>query len=272
MAILVSITLANYRSIQGPLQIKFPRSCPVILLGENNAGKSNIVKGVNLLLGNFWPGSHDPKDHEFYDRDRTRTIRLTAEFSTTDRLGGRYTKRHWMYDPTQKEPFFRGYPGRYGNFDGFISGDDRDTCVCVVLEAERNLGYQLSYSSKFTLLSRLMHKFHKALAGRAQTKAELETLFGQIKKKVGEIPEFAEFTTSLRRQLGDLISTMTHRLEVDFEAYNPVNFFHALRLHGNNGTSPCTLEEMSTGETQILAISFAHAFAKAFHGGIVLVI
>jgi putative ATP-dependent endonuclease of the OLD family len=117
-----------------------------------------------------------------------------------------------------------------------------------------------------------MHKFHKALAGRAQTKAELETLFGQIKKKFGEIPEFAEFTTSLRRQLGDLISTMTHRLEVDFEAYNPANFFHVLRLHANDGTSPCTLEEMGTGETQILAISFAHAFAKAFHGGIVIVI
>ena len=117
-----------------------------------------------------------------------------------------------------------------------------------------------------------MHKFHKALAGRAHTKAELETLFGQIKKKFSEIPEFAEFTTSLRRQLGDLISTMTHRLEVDFEAYNPANFFHALRLHANDGTSPCTLEEMGTGETQILAISFAHAFAKTFHGGIVLVI
>ena len=272
MATLVSITLENYRSIQDPLQIKFPRSRPVILLGENNAGKSNIVKGVNLLLGNFWPGSHDPEDQEFYDRDWFRTIRLTAEFSASDLFGGRYTKISWKYNPAKKEPFFRGYPGRYGDFDGFISGDDRDTCVWVVLEAERNLGYQLGYSSKFTLLSRLMHKFHKALAGRAHTKAELETLFGQIKKKFSEIPEFAEFTTSLRRQLGDLISTMTHRLEVDFEAYNPANFFHALRLHANDGTSPCTLEEMGTGETQILAISFAHAFAKAFHGGIVLVI
>jgi len=121
--------------------------------------------------------------HEFYDRDRTRTIRLTSEFSPTDPLGGRYTKIRWTYDPAQKEPFFRGYPGRYSDFDGFISGDDRDTCVCVVLEAERNLGYQLGYSSKFTLLSRLMHKFHKALAGRAQTKAELEALFRQIKMK-----------------------------------------------------------------------------------------
>jgi AAA ATPase domain len=142
MATLVSVTLENYRSIQDPLQIKFPRSRPVVLLGGNNAGKSNIAKGVNLLLGNFGPGSHAPEDHEFYDRDRTRTIRLTAEFSTTDPFGGRYTKICWKYDPVMKEPFFRGYPGRYGDFDGFTNGDDRDTCVCVVLEAERNLVLQ----------------------------------------------------------------------------------------------------------------------------------
>src|SRR5262245_56447218 len=131
MATLVGVTLENYRSIQAPLQIKFPRNRPVVLLGENNAGKSNIVKSINLLLGNFWPGSHDPEDHEFYDRDRTRPIRLTAEFSAIDLLGGRYTKIRWTYDPAQKESFFRGYPGRYGDFDGFISGDDRDACVCV---------------------------------------------------------------------------------------------------------------------------------------------
>jgi putative ATP-dependent endonuclease of OLD family len=125
-----------------------------------------------------------------------------------DFLGGRYTKIRWMYDPDQKEP------GRNRGFDGFIGGDDRDSCVCVVLVAERNLAYQLSYSSKFTLLSKLMHNFPKALTGSAETKAELEALSVQIKKKFGEIPEFAEFTTELRSQLADLISTMTHGLEV----------------------------------------------------------
>ena len=49
-----------------------------------------------------------------------------------------------------------------------------------------------------------MHKFHKALTERVQTNAELEALFGEVKRKFVEMPEFAEFTTSLRRQLGDL--------------------------------------------------------------------
>jgi len=65
---------------------------------------------------------------------------------------------------------------------------------------------------------------------------------------------------------------MTHRLEVDFEAYNPINFFHALRLLAAEGDEPRALEEMGTGEQQILALALAHAYARAFHGGLVLVV
>jgi putative ATP-dependent endonuclease of OLD family len=76
----------------------------------------------------------------------------------------------------------------------------------------------------------------------------------------------------LQRELGDLIASMPHRLQVDFEAYNPVNFFHALRLQATEGNEPRTLEEMGTGEQQVLMLAFAYVYAKAFHQGIVLVI
>jgi putative ATP-dependent endonuclease of the OLD family len=65
---------------------------------------------------------------------------------------------------------------------------------------------------------------------------------------------------------------MTHRLDVSFQAYNPSNFFHALRLQALEGDAPRTLAELGTGEQQILALSFAYAYATAFHRGIVLVI
>lgn len=271
MATLLDFTLENYRSIQHPARINFPRNIPVVLIGENNAGKSNIVKALNLMLGSFWPGTHDPDDHEFYGRDRSRNIRLVARFDDASPFG-RYQAIQWEYDPVQREPAFRGFRGWDDGFQGFINNEDRDTCVCVILEADRNLNYQLGYSSKFTLLSKLMHRFHRALGDQQDTKTELERLFVEVKDKFGEIPEFAEFVRTLQDQLGDLIGSMTHRLQVDFEAYNPTNFFHALRLQANDGVAARTLDEMGTGETQILAISFAYAFARAFHGGIILVI
>ncbi len=267
MARIHKIRIEGYRSINEQVEITFPNRKPVILLGENNAGKSNIVKALQLVLGPFWPGNHEPEDHEFFGRNPERSITIKTEFEPSDPLGGRYTRIIWRYDPSADEPIsFRG-DGR-----GFVRNEDRDTCMCIVVEAERNLNYHLSYSSKWTLLSRLMRRFHRALSSHEGVRQDLEHLFQQTKDKFHEIPEFNEFVSELQSELSDLVATMSHRLEVDFEAYNPVNFFHALRLQAVEGNTPRTLEEMGTGEQQVLALAFAYAYAKAFHGGIVLVI
>jgi len=272
MARITSIRIANYRSIGPPVEIIWPANKPVVLLGQNNAGKSNVVKACELVLGNFWPGNHEPDDHEFFRRDRNNPIDILVRFSPTERLGARHAEIVWRYDSNLPEsPYFKGR-ATPGGFDAYIRGEDRDTCMCIVLEAERNLRYHLGYSSKWTYLSRLMHRFHRALANHETTKGQLEELFAGVKQRFGEIPEFGNFVQELKGQLAGLISSMTHKLEVDFEAYNPVNFFHALRLQAAEGDQPRTLDEMGTGEQQVLAMAFAYAYARAFHEGVVLIV
>jgi putative ATP-dependent endonuclease of OLD family len=51
-----------------------------------------------------------------------------------------------------------------------------------------------------------------------------------------------------------------------------LNFFHALRVQAKENEEIRTFEELGSGEQQILAISFAHAYAKAFRAGFVLAI
>lgn len=265
------LVIENYRSIREKIQIDFPRNKPVVLIGENNAGKSNIVRALNLVLGPFWPGSHEPEDNEFNDRDRNKIVSIEVQFDNDAKLGGKFTRVRWRYD--RKSPdspvFFRGYEGHHCNY---ISNDHRDTCMCVVIEAERNLQYHLSYSSKWTLLSRLMHRFHRALTEYEHVREDLRKNFEDTKKHFFCIPEFAEFARNLRQEFGNLVAGMTHRLEIDFEAYNPINFFHALRLQAVEGEVPVSLEEMGTGEQQVLALAFAYAYAKAFHTGLLLIV
>jgi len=69
MAKITKLRIEGYRSIGEPIEIAFPENQPVVLVGENNAGKSNIVKALQLVLGPFWPGNHQPEDHEFFGRD-----------------------------------------------------------------------------------------------------------------------------------------------------------------------------------------------------------
>lgn len=197
--------MQGYRSIGAAVDLRFPVNAPLVLFGQNNCGKSNITKALELVLGGPWPGNHEPDDHEFFKRNTANPIAISVFADANDPIGGRYVELRWRHSHGA-ETYFKGfYP--HGE-EGWVRGDDRESCFCVVLEAERNLRYQLSYVSKFTYLSRLMQHFHKSLSQHEQTRTELENLFTQIKSAFQGIPEFAAFTGQLRAQLDDLVGGM----------------------------------------------------------------
>jgi putative ATP-dependent endonuclease of OLD family len=59
MARITKLIVSAYRSINEQVEVAFPAETPVALVGENNSGKSNIVRALHLVLGPFWPGNHD---------------------------------------------------------------------------------------------------------------------------------------------------------------------------------------------------------------------
>lgn len=269
-----TLSVRNYRSMGDPISVEFPESKPLVLVGENNAGKSNIVRALDLILGTRWPGNHDPDDHEFHLRERDRQMQVLVEFDPDDPFGGGYTDLLWSYDETgEDDPVtYRAAPSQKGYESDYVSNDARDECVCMVVEADRNLDYHLSYRSRYTLLSKLMRKFHKEMVGNEEVRQRLEELFEEIRTEFEQVTSFSNFSETLSSRLGALAGSMTHQLQVDFQAYNPTNFFRALRLQAAEQGNPRTLEELGTGEKQLLALSFAYAYASAFHGGLILVI
>jgi putative ATP-dependent endonuclease of OLD family len=156
----------------------------------------------------------------------------------------------------------------------YVSNDTRGQCTCIYIAADRRLDYQLSYASKFTFLSKLMRKFHDRLMADTARADDLREKFSETKAIFLGVPEFAEFTSELQAQIAELSGNLQYGLEVDFSAYDPSNFFHALRVHASEGGEVRTIEELGSGQEQILALSFIKAYAKAFHDaeGLVLVI
>lgn len=81
MAKIKYIRITNYRSIgDETVVLRMPDDAPLVLVGPNNAGKSNIATAVDLVLGERWPGNDDPQDHEFHNRDTSIPISIEIDF------------------------------------------------------------------------------------------------------------------------------------------------------------------------------------------------
>lgn len=67
------IYIENYRSIK---KLDFMPGNYCVLIGENNAGKSNILKAVNLVLGETWPTDRTFSEEDFYNQDTSSDIKI----------------------------------------------------------------------------------------------------------------------------------------------------------------------------------------------------
>lgn len=259
-----ALRVRNYRSIREQLVVKFPSSGPLVLVGENNAGKSNIVRGLELLLGESWPGNREPEDHEFFGRETDGDpIELEASVEGVDKGGNPVHSFGWRYPNGDDRPYFMNVGGIE---NGFVSNAIREQCFCIVLSADRRLSYQLSYASQWTLLSKVMKGFHRSLTSDQHRVETLKQAFQDVQAEFLTVPEFSEFAQSLSDHVKVMSSTLAYELQIDFSAYDPSNFFHALRVLPAQNGEPRSFDELGTGQQQVLALAFAYAYATAFHG------
>ncbi|MDN4160426.1 AAA family ATPase [Nocardioides abyssi] len=255
----------------------------LVLLGENNAGKSNLTRAVEILFGEQWPGTRRLEDHDFHGRDSdgiavevgAAVSGIACPYCST----GEASHFNWVFDP--QNPADDGNPVTYRFTCSneychrtFPKATMRSSLAASVLDADRRLSYQLSYASKYTMLSKLMHRFHQRLLADAQRKDRLSELFSNLLAEFGGVGEFAEFKRLLAETAEDFGQNLPYRLDVDFSAYDPSNFFRSLRIHPSLSGEVRSFDELGTGQSQVLALAFAYAYARAYgqSDGTILVI
>ena len=68
---LIRIRIENYRSVKA---LNFQPGILCALVGENNAGKSNILRALNLILGESWPSERMFSEEDFFNHDTSQDI------------------------------------------------------------------------------------------------------------------------------------------------------------------------------------------------------
>ena len=71
------IRVENFRSLK---DIDFQPGAFCVLIGENNSGKSNILRALNLVLGEVWPSERSFSEEDFYNQDTSNDIVIQVFF------------------------------------------------------------------------------------------------------------------------------------------------------------------------------------------------
>ena len=71
------VHIENYRSIKS---LDFSPNNYCALIGENNAGKSNILKAINLVLGETWPTDRTFTEEDFNEYNTANNIVIQIFF------------------------------------------------------------------------------------------------------------------------------------------------------------------------------------------------
>ncbi len=71
------VHIENYRSIK---VLDFEPASYCVLIGENNSGKSNILRAISIALGETWPTERMFSDEDFYNQDTSNDIVIRVFF------------------------------------------------------------------------------------------------------------------------------------------------------------------------------------------------
>ncbi len=232
------LSIENYRSIgEAPIEIEFRRDTPLILIGENNAGKSNIIRAIELMFGEYHPAFRKLEDYDHFNRDKNNSVHIKATVvGFQGRLGrqGEFKCTGFNFQSANGQSALEAVQDD-GNVNKYVKSELREELACTVVGADTNLSYQMSYASKWTLLSKVTRAFHEKLIEDPARVEILKGFFENITETFNGVPEFKTFRGNMSSIAGDMMSSMSHALQFDFSAYDPSNYFKTLRVHPTDG-------------------------------------
>lgn len=282
------IRVENYRSIK---ECDFEPSMLCALIGGNNTGKSNILRAVDLLLGERWPGvnSFDERDHYQYDVDND--INISVWFDETKEVRGdigdpqpvngiRFTLTHYKVnrgnhqkgDPRSvfvcidnsgntvqvlRQP--RGAKKPYPQ-DANVTSEIRDSIPAVFIDVDRSSSFHLSGSPR-SILGRLLGRVSKELKSDQERFDEFREKF-EVAREVLRTPAFEKLEAAVIENLR--AHTGLDGVNVTMDDVDPINVYRSFSIlfQDSNTAHPVDAERMGSGIQSAVVISLLQAYRE----------
>lgn len=253
------IVIRNWKSIKS---IDFRPSDITVLVGPNNAGKTNILSAINFLLGDRWPMPANLNDKDYFLEDRTRDIYIAIFFDHPE-----YS--YVEFDTSKDKYVFSAYDTIGRPVYGF-NNTQRDEISFAYVDAARSFDRQFGLS-RWTLFGQATRHLHVDLkryeGGSAllPLKEALDRAHEILKTEL-----YVQFEKSLRDSFTAQLRSAGYDVSFEFRTIDESNLYRSLYPTLIENGRPKSPTEVGSGVRNLLVLALFHAFAESFRGGAIL--
>lgn len=229
------------------------------LVGPNNSGKSNILRALNIVLGETYPSPRSFTEKDFFSYDASQPIQIDVRFSGSlqsdpDVWGFslKYDGRDVEFEATDQHgaraTYRSGQPKR-------VKNEMRDEVALLYLGLNRQAEQQLR-ATQWTLYGKLLRHIQSTISA-----TDRSTFRDEVSHSVETHinPSLQQFEDTLnefvRRQTG-------LELQLSFAALDPVEVLKTVRPYVREPPLTLDPEDVGAGTQSAIAIAIARAYAN----------
>ncbi len=285
---ITKVSIQNFRSIRS---LEFEPAEMCALIGGNNAGKSNILKALNIVLGDRWPGTTSIDDQDIFGHDPALDIDISVWFDTSQEVRGdigdpvevwgiRYhatkykrasgkrkkgdTKTDFLCIDNdgntvkvlkRPNPNARPFPQ-----DAKVTAAIRDNLPAVFIDVDRSASYHLS-GSKWSILGRLLQGVSKQFKEDADRYKAFREKFEEA-REVMRTDAFVELETKVIEHLR--AHTGLPDVSVILDEVDPINLYKTFSVlfKDEKTPEPVDAERMGSGIQSAVVISLLQTYRE----------
>lgn len=253
------VIIRNWRSVK---DADFEPADMTVLVGANNAGKTNILSAINFLMGDRWPQPANLLDSDYYLSDRRREIFIQLDLDDAP-----YSRLD--FDTSRDRYVFQAYDRRGQAVRSGFDNEERGRLAFAYVDAGRNFDRQFGVS-RWTLLGQAVRILHNDLLQSGndrlpQLRELLDQAHGLLKTDL-----YAAFESAMRDAFAEQLRTSRYDVQFQFRTVDETNLYRSLYptlIERGVAKSP---GEAGSGVRNLLVLALFHAFAHTFKGGAIV--
>jgi len=275
-----SISIINYRSIK-EIYIEPNPLCAII--GANSVGKTNVLKAVDLILGEGWATKAKVAKELFNDTSKPIEIRIDFKSSIPHNYYGTEVNIHYITLRMEMYPEFKCEVRLKSNDaerDYYVNDEFKRKCHFIYISSNRDLGGQLRVTN-WTLLGKIMKEVYQNYINFYKgDEDKLRDTFKEIMIPSRKFLEddfdennltFKKFSESFIKHCSINSLGLSSNMKPELNIYNLNWFYKTLQitLTEDHTDKVFDSEEVGSGMQNLILISIFQTYAELMGGSVI---